>query len=230
MDKRPARIQAMFGAIADRYDALNHGLSLDRDRGWRRAAVAAIGPAAGERVLDLCCGTGDLALEIAAGVARPALVVGSDFAEPMLRIARRKARAVRVPLLAADSLRLPFPSATFDAATVAFGIRNVASLSGGLAEMRRVLRDGGRAVILEFNRPRNPIVRIVYETYFHLVLPLAGNLVSGSRNAAYNYLPRSVLHFPKARALAGLMEDAGFRDVSFRTLDLGIVTIHSGTR
>jgi demethylmenaquinone methyltransferase/2-methoxy-6-polyprenyl-1,4-benzoquinol methylase len=233
MDKRPSRIQSMFGAIAGSYDLLNHGLSLNRDRAWRRAAVREAGAIGGRRVLDVCTGTGDLAIALARAAPPPAAVVGADFAEPMLRVGTAKAERVETPpvrLLGGDTLRLPFPPGTFDAVTVAFGIRNVVDLDAGLREMRRILAPGGRAVILEFNRPRNPVFRLLYETYFHLLLPIIGNLVSGSRDSAYHYLPRSVLHFPPPKELAERMERAGFAEVRIVPLDLGIVTLHVGTR
>ncbi len=222
----------MFAGIAPRYDLLNHLLSANRDRGWRREAVEAARARPGDAVLDVCTGTGDLALEWARALGPGSEVVGTDFCEAMVRRGAEKARrsGLRVRLGVADTLRLPFADRTFAAATVGFGIRNVADTRAGLAEMARVVRSGGRVVVLEFTRPSNPLLRFVYYVYFLLLLPLLGNLVSGSRQNAYGYLPRSVLSFPDRRRLAGMMEEAGLRQVEVRDLGLGIVTVHSGVK
>ena len=219
----------MFAGIAPRYDFLNHFLSANRDHGWRRATVAAGEARPGDPVLDVCTGTGDLAIEWARASCA---VVGTDFCEPMVRLGAAKVRRERLPvrLAVADTLRLPFPDGRFAVASVGFGIRNVADLRGGISEMARVVRSGGRVVILEFTRPSNPLFRFVYYVYFLLLLPLLGNLVSGSRQNAYGYLPRSVLSFPDRRRLAGMMEDAGLRQVEVREVGMGIVTVHRGVK
>jgi demethylmenaquinone methyltransferase/2-methoxy-6-polyprenyl-1,4-benzoquinol methylase len=222
----------MFAGIAPRYDFLNHFLSANRDRGWRRATVEAGEARPGDRVLDVCTGTGDLALEWARSGPGGAPVVGTDFCEPMVRLGAEKARrdGAAVRLGVADTLRLPFRDGAFAVASVGFGIRNVADLPGGLREMARVVRSGGRVVVLEFTRPANPAFRFVYYVYFLLLLPLLGNLVSGSRRNAYGYLPRSVLSFPDRGRLSRIMEEAGLRDVRVRDLGLGIVTVHTGVK
>lgn len=228
----PAKIRSMFAGIAPRYDLLNHLLSANRDRGWRRAAVAAGGARPGDPVLDACTGTGDLAMEWSRTLGPGSAVVGTDFCEPMVRLGRGKAAAGGLPvrLAVADTLRLPFADGSFAVASVGFGIRNVADLRAGIAEMARVVRRGGRVVILEFTHPRNPLFRFVYYVYFLLLLPLLGNLVSGSRRNAYGYLPRSVLSFPGRRRLAGMMEGAGLADVRVLDLSMGIVTVHVGVK
>jgi len=220
----------MFAGIAPRYDFLNHFLSANRDRGWRTETVAAAGAKPGDRVLDVCTGTGDLALEWARTLGPSSEVVGTDFCEPMVRIGREKSRGTRVRLGVADTLRLPFRDGRFEAVTVGFGIRNVADLGAGVREMARVVRPGGRVVILEFTQPSNPAFRFLYYVYFLLLLPLLGNLVSGSRQNAYGYLPRSVLSFPDRGRLCRIMEEAGLRSVKVHDLSLGIVTVHVGVK
>jgi demethylmenaquinone methyltransferase/2-methoxy-6-polyprenyl-1,4-benzoquinol methylase len=230
--QKPERIRSMFAGIAPRYDLLNHLLSANRDRGWRRATVAAAEVLPGQPVLDVCTGTGDLALEWGRTLGERSAVVGTDFCEPMVRLGLEKVRreGLRVRLGVADTLRLPFPDGAFQAVSVGFGIRNVADLGAGVAEMARVVRRGGRVVILEFTRPANPAFRFLYYVYFLLLLPLLGNLVSGSRQNAYGYLPRSVLSFPDRERLARVMEGAGLADVRIRDLSLGIVTVHVGVK
>ena len=222
----------MFADIAPDYDFLNHFLSANRDRGWRRAAVALGAARPGDAVLDVCAGTGDLALEWARALGERSRVLGTDFCEPMVRLGREKVRrdGLRVGLGVADTLRLPFRDGAFEAVSVGFGIRNVADLRAGLAEMARVARRGGRVVVLEFTRPANPAFRFLYYVYFLLLLPLLGNLVSGSRQNAYGYLPRSVLSFPDRGRLASLMEEEGLADVKVHDLSLGIVTVHVGVK
>jgi demethylmenaquinone methyltransferase/2-methoxy-6-polyprenyl-1,4-benzoquinol methylase len=222
-------VRSMFSAIAPRYDFLNHLLSAGIDRAWRRRAVEAAGNVRGALVLDVCCGTGDLALEFANAGAR---VVGSDFAAPMLAIANKKvARAgARIAFLAGDALSLPFRDETFDVVSVAFGIRNVENLAAGLAELRRVLRNGGKAIILEFTTPPNRAVRGAFGFYFHRVLPRIGNALAGVRTDAYQYLPDSVAAFPDAPHLARALEESGFARVEFRYTTGGIAAIHAGTR
>lgn len=224
--KRGRRISRMFDRIAPTYDLLNHLLSGNVDARWRRTAVRALGLRGGERVLDACTGTGDLAIALQAGGAGE--VVGSDFSPSMLAQARQKAPALRFAV--ADTTALPFPDRSFDAATVGFGVRNLEDLDGGLAELCRVLRPGGRLAVLEFNRPPNALVRAVYHTYFMVVLPIIGNLVSGGADNAYAYLPRSVLAFPGPAALADRMRAAGFARVEVRPLTLGIAWLHLATR
>ncbi len=219
----------MFTAIAPRYDFLNHLLSLNIDRRWRRQAVEHLAwesrPAG--RYLDLCAGTLDLAAQLGQQPGFAGEVVGADFVLPMLALGRGKSARVRP--VNADALELPFPDASFDGATVGFGVRNFAELEEGLAEAARVLRPGARLVILEFTTPPRQPLRGLYFFYFRKLLPLVGRMVSRHRDA-YEYLPASVLAFPEPPALAALMERAGFGGVQYTLLLGGICAIHVGER
>jgi demethylmenaquinone methyltransferase/2-methoxy-6-polyprenyl-1,4-benzoquinol methylase len=224
-------VRRMFSAIAPRYDLLNRVLSLSLDRSWRRRAITAL---AVERrpdgcYLDLCAGTLDVAAAIARLPGFNGTVIGADFAEAMLREARGKGREPRVSAVTADALCLPLADGCCSGAIVAFGIRNVVDLDTALHEVYRVLEPGARFVILEFTTPRNRMVRAAYHAYFHHVLPRIGALVSGHRSA-YTYLPVSVAHFPDEQSLGARIEAAGFRQVSWVTMMLGVVAIHVGTR
>jgi len=231
------RVRELFGAIAGRYDFLNHLLSFSCDRWWRRRTARRVRDIFrdGARVLDVCCGTGDLAFafERAAGseTAERVQIYGADFVHPMLVRAREKAspRASRVRFLAADALRLPFADATFDLVAVAFGFRNLASYPGGIEEFRRVLRPGGTLAILEFTEPSGPIFGALYRLYFKRILPAIGGLVSGSRQA-YGYLPASVARFPSPENLAAQLRAAGFTRVRFERWTGGIVALHWAER
>lgn len=221
----------MFSGIARRYDLLNHLLSGNVDKRWRRKTARALESSLieGARVLDVACGTGDLSLVLAeAGAAR---VIGLDFCRPMLEIARRKADADSrsIPFVEGDALRLPFADATFDAVTIAFGLRNLAGVADGLRELRRVLKPGGRLAVLEFSSPVVPGFRSLFRFYFTRVLPHIGGLVSGSRGA-YEYLPDSVSRFPDQKRLAELMRAEGFEGVEYSNLTGGIAALHTGTR
>ena len=230
--EKRAYVQRIFSEIAPRYDLLNRVLSLNVDRWWRRRALAALAWTARPAgvYLDLCAGTLDVGALLVRQRGFHGLVVGADFAEPMLRAGEGKAPRAGAPALApvaADAVQLPFATGTIDGAIVAFGIRNVAGLDAGLAEVRRVLRPGGHFVILEFTTPPNVVVRAAYHTYFHRVLPAVGRIVSGHRTA-YRYLPESVAHFPPEAALAARMRAAGFDAVRWERLTLGIAAIHIG--
>lgn len=224
-------VRGMFARVAHRYDLANHLLSFNIDRHWRRHTVRRVRPVLekpGARVLDICCGTGDLALALERG--RRGMVFGSDFCHPMLDAARRKAerRGARLALFEADALRLPVSDASFDLVTVAFGFRNLANYAAGLEEMRRVLRPGGMAAILEFSEPPGRAFASLYHFYSRRMLPWIGGALSGSRDA-YTYLPESVRRFPRAGELADDMRRAGFRDVGYEYLTGGIVALHMGT-
>lgn len=222
-------VRGMFTAIAPRYDALNHLLSLNIDRRWRRQAVAALDwqRAPGGRYLDLCAGTLDLAATLARQPGFTGSVVGADFVLPMLALGRGKASAARP--CNADALELPFPDGVFDGATVGFGVRNLVDLDAGFAEAARVLRPGARLVVLEFTTPPTQPLRWLYLFYFRKVLPLIGRLVS-SHDTAYTYLPESVLAFPEPDALAARMTANGFATASWQLLAGGICAIHVGVK
>jgi demethylmenaquinone methyltransferase/2-methoxy-6-polyprenyl-1,4-benzoquinol methylase len=228
---KPRYVQRIFSEIAPRYDLLNHLLSLNIDRTWRRRALREL---AWDRYpdglyLDLCAGTLDVAALLARQVGFAGRVIGADFAEPMLRAGQGKTPVQVVLPVAADALSLPLPDESARGAIVAFGLRNVADLDAALAEVHRVLMPGARFVILDFSTPRAPVVRTLYRAYFHHVLPAIGGAISGQRTA-YRYLPRSVAHFPGASELARHMERAGFRRVRWYPLTMEIATVHVGER
>ena len=220
----------MFSRIAPRYDLLNTVLSLGQDRAWRNEAAREALAGGGQAILDAATGTGELALTLKR--QRPqASVTGLDFAQPMLEVARGKLQAagVQVGLVQGDVLNLPFEDASFDAVTIAYGLRNLSDVDGGLRQMARVLRPGGRLVILEFPPPPEGAFGRVFRFYFRSVLPRIGGLVSGSREA-YEYLPESVLAFPRPPELAARMQQAGFTRVRYRLQTSGISAIHVGER
>jgi len=226
-----AYVRATFSEIAPRYDLLNHLLSFNIDRVWRARAIRALQwrREASGAYLDLCAGTLDVSAMLAGQPGFDGVVIGADFAEPMLRAGIGKASASKVSPLAADALELPLTADSVAGAIVAFGIRNVSNLGEALREVLRVLQPGARFVILEFTTPRSRIVRALYHLYFHHLLPFVGRIVSGHRTA-YQYLPESVAHFPSEESLAAQMVSAGFADVRWETLTLGIAAIHVGVK
>jgi demethylmenaquinone methyltransferase / 2-methoxy-6-polyprenyl-1,4-benzoquinol methylase len=229
--EKRAYVRRIFSEIAPRYDLLNHLLSLNIDRRWRRRAIRALQweRAPDGTYVDLCAGTLDVGAELARQPGFAGIVVGADFAEPMLRAGSGKAPSSSLAAVAADALALPMADATASGAIVAFGVRNLSDLDAGLREARRVLRSGSRFVILEFSTPRAPVIRTLYHLYFKYVLPVVGRLVSGHRTA-YRYLPESVANFPDQQQLARRMELAGFRNVEWRSLTWGIAALHWGER
>jgi len=221
-------VSRMFGSIAKHYDLMNRVMTAGMDRGWRRAAVKALAPTPGGLVLDVGTGTGDF-LDLLSQLGCRA--VGADFSLPMMLAgrARRAADGRAAPLLAGDALALPFADGTFDGLVNGFLLRNVADLDQAFSELRRVLRPGAAAVCLEITWPRAPIFRQAFGLYFGRLVPLVGRAISGDPEA-YSYLPASVAAFVTASELAERMREAGFREVSYRTLALGTVAIHRGIR
>jgi demethylmenaquinone methyltransferase/2-methoxy-6-polyprenyl-1,4-benzoquinol methylase len=225
-------VRGMFGRIAPRYDLLNHLLSFNLDKRWRArtvARVAEILDRPDSQVLDLCCGTGDLALALESRGKRP--ILASDFCHPMLVEAHRKinVRGFRTPVLEADALALPLAAASLDLITVAFGFRNLANYQRGLEEMLRVLKPGGTAAILEFSQPSNRTFSALYGFFSTSVLPRIGGMISGSRDA-YAYLPESIRKFPGAEQLAQDMLRTGFSRVEFERMTGGAVALHIGRK
>jgi demethylmenaquinone methyltransferase / 2-methoxy-6-polyprenyl-1,4-benzoquinol methylase len=218
----PEGVETMFDRIAGRYDLMNRVMTAGLDQRWRHLTAAAV-VRPGDRVLDACCGTGDLAL--AAEQRAAAAVVGLDFSDEMLERARRKSNTVE--WVRGDLLSLPFPAESFDAATVGFGVRNVADLERALRQLAHVIRPGGRLGILEITQPRGPL-RPFFSVWFDRVVPLLGKLLPGG--AAYTYLPASVRRFPGAEELVDMLRETGFEDVGFRLFGGSIVALHTGRR
>lgn len=226
------RVLDIFSGIAERYDRFNRLSSLGIDRHWRREAVKAARLTPGVRVLDLCAGTGDLALALAAE-GRASEVVGTDFTPEMIALARRKAAGVsgrtRISFEEADAQALPFPDSSFDVVTVAFGIRNLPDRAANLREVLRVLKPGGRYVVLEFSRPPFAPFRVVYHLYLHYIIPALGGRLTGDRES-FEYLRDSIRGFPNQARLAAEMRAAGFSAISWSNLTGGIVAIHTALK
>lgn len=232
LSEKGEQIQQMFGTIAPRYDFLNRLLSFGIDRRWRRAAVRLVKVNEGGRVLDVATGTGDVALEIARTTPPSVKITGADFSAEMVQLGEQKVAsspyASRIDFKVAPCEDLPFPSDTFDSITIAFGIRNVVDRRLGLAEMWRVLKPGGRMIILEFSTPRSALFRNLYYFYFRRVLPMIGGLFS--KYNAYKYLPDSVLEFPSCEAFCEMMAGIGLKNVHCQTLTFGIASIYTGSK
>lgn len=226
------KIQQMFGAIAPRYDFLNRLLSLGIDRRWRKKAVRLLKYREGSRILDVATGTGDVALEIARSTPTSVRITGADFCKEMVELGEEKVAASpyagRIDLKVAPCEDLPFANDTFDSITIAFGIRNVVDRKLGLAEMWRVLRPGGRMIILEFSTPKSRLFRQIYYFYFRRLLPVVGGLFS--RYNAYKYLPDSVLEFPSHEEFSKMISEAGFRNIHIHELTFGIASIYAGEK
>ena len=227
------KVQQMFDNIAPTYDKLNHIMSLNVDKLWRRHALKEIVDGTPQRILDVACGTGDSTISIARAAAEGTKVTGADISEGMMAPVMEKAEKAgvgdRIDLQVADGEALPYEDGTFDRVTCAFGIRNFEHKERGLAEFRRVLRPGGKAVILELSVPQNKVIRWFYDLYFLHILPWVGGAISGDK-AAYRYLPASVHHFPAPKDFCALMESAGFRSVRCRTFTLGLCRMFVGVR
>lgn len=234
VDKSGPRVRRMFGEIAGKYDFLNHLLSLNIDRYWRWRTVRTVAPKSGDRILDVCTGTGDLALAYHKATKGEAEIVGADFCHEMLAIGHQKgmkARAGdRLTFIEADTQSLPFPSDRFNIVTVAFGLRNVADTDAGLAEMTRVCSPGGHVAVLEFSSPEWQPFKGIYSWYFRNVLPRIGQLLARNAESAYSYLPESVGEFPQGEALAERMRRTGLTEVSYRPLTLGVATLYVGKK
>lgn len=232
LSEKGERIREMFDTIAPRYDLLNRMLSLGIDRKWRIFAVSRIKTSAGGRVLDIATGTGDIALEIARQTGEDVTITGADISREMLEIGRQKVAASpysrRIDFEIAPCEELPFVDGTFDSTTIAFGIRNVVDRPKGLSEMHRILKPGGRAVILEFSMPSSPLFEKLYRFYFLTVLPKIGGLFS--KQSAYQYLPDSVLEFPSRDEFKAMMARAGFVNISHHDLTFGIATVYLGDK
>lgn len=230
--KHHEAVREMFSGIATKYDFLNHFLSVNIDKQWRRLVskkLKSVLENENALVLDVACGTGDLSLELQRNAA--AKVIGTDFCRPMLEIAfdKNEKSPVKIPYIEADGMNLSFADETFDAVTIAFGLRNFSNWQNGLTELRRVLKTGGKLVILEFSTPLIPGFRQAFQFYFSKVLPRIGGVVSGSRGA-YEYLPDSVSRFPDQKNLVKMMQETGFTDVEYKNLTGGIAALHIGTR
>ncbi len=227
------KVQQMFDNIAPTYDRLNHLMSMNVDKLWRRHALKEIVDGTPQRILDVACGTGDSTISIARAAAEGTTVTGADISEGMMALVMEKAEKAgvgdRIDLQVADGENLPYGEGTFDRVTCAFGIRNFEHKKKGLQEFLRVLRPGGRAVILELSVPQNKVVRWVYDLYFLHILPWVGGSISGDK-AAYKYLPASVHNFPAPKDFCEMMEAAGFRSVRCKTFTLGLCRMYVGER
>lgn len=241
LDKSATRVREMFRQIAPRYDTMNHLLSLNVDKWWRKKAVQRLRVEGDAPILDICCGTGDLAMAIADTVGTEVQVIGSDFCHAMLEIARDKeaerTRDARggsgrptIPFFEADSMSLPFDDNQFQCVTVAFGLRNIVDTEAGIAEMFRVCRPGGQVMVLEFSQPTFPVLKQLYGFYFSTVLPKVGQMLASNDKSAYEYLPASVGQFPSGEQLAAKFREAGLTDVQHLPLTLGVATIYTGVK
>lgn len=231
-EEKGKQVERMFNSIAHSYDLLNHTFSLGIDRHWRRAAINSLVPYKPRRILDVATGTGDFAL-VAARRLKPEELLGVDLSEGMLNVAREKTKKVGLEAVVKfqreDCLNLSLPSDTYDALTVAYGIRNFADLEGGLREMHRVLRPDGRLVIIELTAPRRFPMRQLFHIYSHGLMPLVGSLVSRD-SKAYTYLPATMEAFPQGEVMQGILERTGFKDVKFRRFTFGLSTLYTASK
>ena len=233
LDKSNERVRDMFRQIAPRYDLMNHLLSLNIDKYWRRKTVDRLRIEGTRPILDVCTGTGDLALAISQRAGTNTPVLASDFCHEMLDIGRRKGSqmpSTNVQFVEADAQQLPFENDQFQVVTVAFGLRNVADTDRGLSEMVRVCSPGGQVVVLEFSQPTVVGLKQAYQLYFRNVLPKIGQWMAKNDRSAYSYLPESVSHFPCGESLAQRMRHAGLRDVHFKPMTFGVATFYEGTK
>lgn len=225
-------VREMFSGIANKYDFLNHFLSVNIDKSWRRKVSAKLRDILDDEnsvVLDVACGTGDLSIELQQN--SKAKIIGTDFCRPMLTIAKEKTakQQRQIPYVEGDAMNLSFADASFDAVTIAFGLRNLSNVEDGILELKRILKPSGKLVILEFSEPRIPGLKQSFQFYFSHILPRIGGAFSGSRGA-YEYLPDSVSKFPNQKRLAEMLKNEGFTDVEYKNLTGGIAAIHIGTK
>lgn len=222
-------VKELFNDIAPKYDLLNHFLSLNIDKGWRKTAIRNIAENEKELLLDVACGTGDFS--IAACRAGVKQIIGIDIAQSMIDVGRKKVKEKgmeeEITLQWGDSEKMVFDTDTFQVVTVAFGVRNFEHLEKGLGEMQRVLKEGGKVIILEFSMPENPLMKQFYKFYFKRILPVIGGAISGNKGA-YTYLPESVMQFPQGEEFLGIMKRCGFSNVSRKSLTFGIATLYIG--
>jgi demethylmenaquinone methyltransferase/2-methoxy-6-polyprenyl-1,4-benzoquinol methylase len=234
VDKSGARVRRMFASIAARYDLLNHLLSLNIDRSWRRFTTRVAAPEPGTLILDCCTGTADLALAYDRAAGGESRIIGADFCREMLVRGRDKVEKAsassRITLIESDAQRLPLPSDTFGIVSVAFGLRNIGDTVRGIDELIRVTRPGGKVAILEFSRPRGAVLGRLYLTFFRHLLPRIGQAISPNADQAYDYLPQSVLAFPDGQAMLDLLAGRGLTDLHQHPLTHGIATLYVGTK
>jgi demethylmenaquinone methyltransferase/2-methoxy-6-polyprenyl-1,4-benzoquinol methylase len=234
IDKSASRVRRMFGQIAPHYDRMNHLLSLNVDRYWRSFTVKKLQPLAGDAILDVCTGTGDLAIAFQRATDGRSEIIGADFCREMLDVARRKQAKANIgaelSFVEADTEDLPFDDNRFAIVSVAFGLRNVASTDRGLAEMTRVCRPGGQVAILEFSTPRWQPLRGIYLFYFRHILPRVGQFFARNDSSAYEYLPATVAQFPDGEQLAERMRAVGLKNIKYWPLTFGIATLYIGRK
>ncbi len=233
IDKSSDRVRDMFAQIAGKYDLLNHLLSLNVDRYWRRATVRRVPVVGSDPILDLCTGTGDLAFEYGKSNPDSAPIVGADFCHEMLQVARQKQarrNSAGITFVAASAMDLPFKNDHFQIVSVAFGLRNIEDTDHGLKEIIRVCRPGGRVAVLEFSQPAYQPLKAIYNSYFRHVLPRIGQWMARNDKSAYEYLPSSVREFPCGQELADRMQAAGLHQVQFVPMTFGIATLYTGVK
>jgi demethylmenaquinone methyltransferase / 2-methoxy-6-polyprenyl-1,4-benzoquinol methylase len=223
------QIQAMFDAVAPRYDFLNRLLSAGYDRHWRKLAVNEFESVDNKTFLDVATGTADIILEIASRQPSFNKIIGMDFSQSMLELGKNKVSGLDIKLIPGSAENIPLKDKIFDGVITAFGVRNFSDAKQGLREMHRVLKIKGKIVVLEFSFPKNGLFKCLYRFYFENILPLAGRIISGHKSA-YSYLPTSVSNFPQGNDFKKMLEESGFEDISLKELTLGIVTLYTGKK